>query len=547
MPQLAVPNHITAPTRLTPRILPTFVIYSYTTLLPLVVKAEIHTAGGLWVGGSTITALPRSALRIGTGTMDLACSLHGKPFAAADYVITAWMMFEADLHTATPWTLRLDTITADGLLEIVEDDGDAGVADLTANAPNTQVCATFAAADVNWQIRSASKASGQTSTLANICAGSKSLAGVCFGQASHPVAVTTCEGLGARLCSAEELFNGVAKDTGCSSNSNYAWTSSACASGFLVLSANPTTGNLPPKCLDPTAAAAAADDVRTLCCADNIVALTESPTMAPTAPPPPPPPPVDCDDLVATTSCDRWSAAGFCQPSSLYVNYMALNCKSTCEMCDSTTTPEPSEPTCVRDVKDECTIGATSSMCCRGISVCSVWGKTNTLRCVVPNPEGSELYPVGELCNTHRQCGTGYCDKQGQYGTRFRCYAASSKSDGDESSGGGDGGGVGTTVTVVIAVSVGVLAAVIAVVVYQRRKAAVSFAQALTEASSSVGSFAEYPHAGGLTPHHITPRPLDSAADGPTDYNNMINDLMGDHPIICEDDDVATADVSSLV
>eukprot|EP00035_Acanthoeca_spectabilis_P036435 m.39554 g.39554 ORF g.39554 m.39554 type:complete len:889 (-) comp7974_c0_seq1:216-2882(-) len=490
--------------------------YQYSTLLPLVVKAEVHNEAGLWVGGSVVTPLPRSSLRTGTGTIDLTITLHGKPFAAKNYKVSAWLMREDDLHKAAPWTLRMSSEVSATLLEVVADIADGGEADSTGQEPNTAICAEFAAANVNWKIRSASgSGTGQTSTLKNICAGSKSIDGACFGQSSHATAAETCTNIGARLCTAEELFNGVAKDTGCQSNSKYHWTSSACAAGYLVLPASPEVQGLAPKCLDPSKTSATESEVTTICCADNILPPTPSPTPAPTDMPTLPKPNAECLDRVSSESCGRWKVAGFCSEESLYHNYMELNCKGTCNLC-TTTTPEPEVAVdeCTVDVKEECTLGENSALCCAGIAQCTVWGGSGGLKCKVPNPAGNALYPDGERCNGHRQCASGYCDKLGVYGDRFRCYTASSKSEGDEQASGKLSGAGETTVTAVVAVAAGLIVAILALVVYQRHREHDLLPSTSTDASSSVtGSFAYRPKSAGPNEQGL-------------EYDNMISELM---------------------
>ena len=73
---------------------------------------------------------------------------------------------------------------------------------------------------------------------------------------------------------------------------------------------------------------------------------------------------------------------------------------------------------CESDVKDLCTVGDAPPNCCKGISVCSVWGTTDTLRCNVPNPTDmsstATLYANGEMCVAHLQCQSSYCDKKGE-------------------------------------------------------------------------------------------------------------------------------------
>mmetsp|Transcript_10567 Transcript_10567/g.27150 ORF Transcript_10567/g.27150 Transcript_10567/m.27150 type:complete len:938 (-) Transcript_10567:119-2932(-) len=458
--------------------------YTFSTINPLVVKVEIVNSNGLWVGGSTITPLPRVALRTGSGSIVLPCTLHGKPLPASDYKILAWLMYERDLDAAAPWTKRVATDEATAKLTVTADGTTGGTADPTGSDSHSSVCNTYGSASVNWNVRSGAAGAVGAVSAANVCAGSKNLDSSCFGEESYVEATETCSGIGARLCTAEELFQGVAKDTGCNSNTKYHWSSSACGTGMLILAANPNVAGMTPQCVQPTATAAADHKITTVCCADNLAAPTPAPTAAPVPAPTDSEVSADCLDRVSSDSCARWEAAGFCGETSLYYNYMTLNCRGTCAMC-TTTTPEPEM--CVADIKQSCTVGAASSKCCAGIGVCTVWGTSGKLKCMAPNPPATSLYPVGERCVTHAQCDTGYCDKKGNYGLRFRCYAASSKS--EETDGDGAAGsnmGDNTVVAVVAAVGGIVVAAAALATYHKARQASDTLPTASTETSSVV-------------------------------------------------------------
>eukprot|EP00662_Eupelagonemidae_sp_cell21_P058037 gene58037-biopygen97702 len=94
------------------------------------------------------------------------------------------------------------------------------------------------------------------------CAGSIDLAG----------ARGTCEGVGARLCSATEVVP-AARNTGCGHNARYVWTATPCDNGHMRVKGNNA---------DDQQCALDGDTAAVRCCADQHEApVTAAPTKAP--------------------------------------------------------------------------------------------------------------------------------------------------------------------------------------------------------------------------------------------------------------------------
>ena len=60
----------------------------------------------------------------------------------------------------------------------------------------------------------------------------------CYNWLSQPDGEKQCARLGGRLCSHAELAGGVGQSTGCSFDSKFVWTSTACATGYVKAKAN---------------------------------------------------------------------------------------------------------------------------------------------------------------------------------------------------------------------------------------------------------------------------------------------------------------------
>lgn len=101
---------------------------------------------------------------------------------------------------------------------------------------------------------------------ANVCAETQITGAGCQTSAGYYTAANTCMGVGARLCTADELVRNEAANTGCQANVFRAWSSSAgtCGSGHVLTVMGSTTfSSNPPVCASMLSGTAA---VR--CCAD---------------------------------------------------------------------------------------------------------------------------------------------------------------------------------------------------------------------------------------------------------------------------------------
>jgi len=96
----------------------------------------------------------------------------------------------------------------------------------------------------------------------------------CSGEVHWRTALHFCEDVGARLCSVDELQQNEARNTGCSYDSAWVWTSTPCLNGKL-LSIGSNKAGTDTVCGDSTRTAA----VR--CCAD-VSTPTAAPTLSPT-------------------------------------------------------------------------------------------------------------------------------------------------------------------------------------------------------------------------------------------------------------------------
>jgi len=97
----------------------------------------------------------------------------------------------------------------------------------------------------------------------NVCGGS-GVGGKCSSDVSWPVARDYCEEIGARLCSAVELENNEARDTGCELNSAMVWSSDKCGDSSYSVARGATYG------IGESATICASENsnVAVRCCAD---------------------------------------------------------------------------------------------------------------------------------------------------------------------------------------------------------------------------------------------------------------------------------------
>ena len=104
-----------------------------------------------------------------------------------------------------------------------------------------------------------------------------------------------CTGIGARLCSLDELSTDETSGTGCGYDNTRVWSSTLCGDGHMTAAGNPNSwGTHPPAC------SADSEGLTVRCCADEEVAVTcadvpyEEPTCSS---------PASCADL-------GWGGAG---------------------------------------------------------------------------------------------------------------------------------------------------------------------------------------------------------------------------------------------
>ena len=86
----------------------------------------------------------------------------------------------------------------------------------------------------------------------HLCTSSRTPGGTCMKAQqgyNYIVADSVCSGMGARLCTLDELRDGEAKDTGCGFNRQKIWTSTPCGDGFYMVAYG---GNgMDQKCMPP--------------------------------------------------------------------------------------------------------------------------------------------------------------------------------------------------------------------------------------------------------------------------------------------------------
>eukprot|EP00041_Stephanoeca_diplocostata_P031620 m.989547 g.989547 ORF g.989547 m.989547 type:complete len:814 (+) comp23996_c1_seq33:313-2754(+) len=376
---------------------------------PVVGKVEILSPVGLWVGGSRTTRLSAGFASV-AGTINLDVTIHGTPTAMSGYRVQAWLMKESDLDSAMPWLVRSATTESSVPITLWDADASAEVDpdSSTGTLVDGSACGALTDGAAGWKLRD------------GVCGGSKDKDGNCLGVSNYDDAAAQCEALGARLCTSDEVFEGIPRSTGCGYNKEYTWTSSVCTDGVIIVTPTKTDGN-DPICVNKDLLTAQEHQVHTRCCAQNFATETDAPTAAPISEPTKAPEP--CEDYI--TTCQRWKDVGYCAEDSLYFPYMNINCKATCGICSSA----PEEPkACDLDVRDRC----DSSDCCMDGLVCSVVGNNGNMRCLVPDPaDGTPGYAVGEPCHRHTQCVSTFCDKNGIYGDEFRCQLGSLKSEED--------------------------------------------------------------------------------------------------------------------
>eukprot|EP00041_Stephanoeca_diplocostata_P024542 m.625090 g.625090 ORF g.625090 m.625090 type:complete len:1261 (-) comp22547_c0_seq2:1117-4899(-) len=111
----------------------------------------------------------------------------------------------------------------------------------------------------------------------DVCAAS-SINGQCFRKASAQEAARECQSVGARLCSANELADDVAKGTGCMFDYDLVISSTPCNGSYLAVPGS-SKSSTSPVCLAPVGAHASAL-VAVRCCADTEASAQRPPYMA---------------------------------------------------------------------------------------------------------------------------------------------------------------------------------------------------------------------------------------------------------------------------
>eukprot|EP00039_Didymoeca_costata_P010142 m.136017 g.136017 ORF g.136017 m.136017 type:complete len:957 (+) comp14721_c0_seq3:106-2976(+) len=291
----------------------------------------------------------------------------------------------------------------------------------------------------------------QTSEELGFCSGSVDAFGACFGVRSQYMAQAYCEMNGLRLCSQAEMETGLNKNTGCSVNQKYSWTSTRCPNGLFKIAATGINTNRPPICISGDLNSANTYDVHTRCCAD----FPEHTNTY--APPSTKPPPVQCHNYDYNTNCGDWATQGRCV-DQLWQTYMWSICPFTCQQCGSPTTPIPvtAAPTTtpkpavctgkILSVKNKC---EGKEACCPSGTVCAPKKPGKTPKCFVMPMTGKDSKDIGELCDRKKHCLSNYCDKKGLYGPKWTCSDKTNdralQSQADENTGDNDSKGNSNT------------------------------------------------------------------------------------------------------
>jgi hypothetical protein len=223
------------------------------------------------------------------------------------------------------------------------------------------------------------------SQVDGVC-GESDVDGACTRQ-HYAAAVELCEGVGARMCTIEEIHGDVTRGTGCNFDFERVWSSSPCDGGvWTQAGASSHQSKAARRCSDTN------EGLAVRCCADE---GTEAPTAAPTTPAPSERASEKVCTALNPNGSDQWCAAN-CATGYCPMNY--------CKCVGGDARPKVCKSLHARGDHQWCGRNCAQGYCPADYCICELEGEEEKAE-----QECSSIMHHGDHGWCRKNCGEGYC------------------------------------------------------------------------------------------------------------------------------------------